>query len=165
MSLAKFSRPAGANTPGKRKAYVALEADVATIPAATAGVVSTDITMETAKTFFEIEITEDTGQGRWTRTGFEADSVGYTHMFEGFVPKNGKTNELNLEALDNQRVIIVAEGNNGAGDMVILGEKGKGLIVRTEEAEDAERSGFLLVASQSGYSHTPYSYTGTVTTV
>lgn len=164
MALTGFSRPTGSNAPRRRKLYIALESDVASIPAATDGVVGSDITMESTKVFYECEIVEETGEAKFERTGFEGDSVSYTHMVQAFVAQSGKTNDLSLEALDNQRCIVVAEGNNGSSDMVILGEKGKGLIVRTEESEDADRRGFLFVASQSGYSHTPYSYTGAVTT-
>jgi hypothetical protein len=164
MALTGFSRPAGSNAPRRRKLYVALESDVATIPDATDGVVSTDITMETSAVFYECEIVEETGEAKFERTGFEGDSVSYTHMVQAFVAEQGKVNDLSLEALDNKRCIVIAEGNNGTGDMHILGEKGKGLIVRTEESEDADRRGFLFIASQSGYSHTPYKYSGAVTT-
>lgn len=164
MSLATgFTRPTGSHVPMVRKAYAVLEEDVDAIAAATANVISTDITMVATKVFLELEIIESSGKKLWQRQGFDNDSVSYMHRFEALVT-TGPENEAALQAMDNKRVIIIAEGNNGSTDKYILGEKGKGLIVKTAEATDeADNATFLFIAEQSNYSHAPYKYEGTVT--
>uniref|UniRef100_UPI004047AD27 hypothetical protein n=1 Tax=Roseivirga sp. TaxID=1964215 RepID=UPI004047AD27 len=159
-----FGRPTTPNVPMVRRAWAVVVDDVATVPAATANVITTDITMVVGKVFVEIEIIESSGKKLWTRQGFENDSVNYIHRFEALVSTT-PANEVSLLEMDNKRVLIVAEGNNGSTDKYLLGELSKGLIVKTAESTDeADNRTFLLIAEQGNYSHMPYKYEGVITT-
>ena len=163
MSLTGFTRPTGTNAPKQRRLWLAEVDDVDAIPAASSGVVNSDITMASGKYFVECKIVEETAKAIFRRNGAENDSTNYDHVFEGMVAASNATNKIALEGLDNKRVIAIVEGNNN-GNMQILGEKTKGLKCLTAESQDEEDNGFPLVLEGKGYSHAPYDYTGTVTT-
>ena len=138
--------------------WITTEPEVDTIAAPTAGVVATDITMETLGAFLKWQISKVPSKNIWdsVQTG-DADSGARLTTLTFFIPK---ITAVRTDAIfGGCSYIILCYDENG--NIRIVGEKDKGATMTVQETINEGTSGYTIVVTwSSGYY--PLFYTGDI---
>lgn len=153
-------------TPGYSiKAFIGLHAEMATIPAATAGVVSTDITFEVdtpAKGFMQVYNAPKRQSASSSTTG-EAGMTSENYAHQLFVPGDVATVREFIKTIENQPLIVLVQDGTQGGPVRMYGTEQNPAYVDSKAFESG-----TLADGTKGYVITifakeKYDYTGTVT--
>jgi hypothetical protein len=139
------------------KAYIACEDDIATIPAATNHVISTDITFEATKHWFEIDIDKVGSSFNFASQG-EGQSKEYLNTAVLFVAgiSADVTNALNSLIRGNANFLVKDKN----GNHFLFGALGDGADVAITAQND--RNGYIITITYAS-ANMPYFYTGAIT--
>lgn len=164
VSLTAVSEVCGTNPGGiKPFGYFSRKVDVDTIPAATDLVVSTDITMESAKVFVKWDLDVNNPGKLDIETEGEGGNLSYKAMYTIKVPRNSPAVEVALQKAVGQQVIVIAPDN--AGNLRILGNLEKGCFMTIKGTTGDKPTTFAgkeVVFTIDGLQEPPYFYTGDV---
>jgi hypothetical protein len=125
------------------KLYLAFKSDVSAIPAASAHVVSTAITMAQGKTFVEVEISKNDKSYESKPEGNEDGSI-YKTLIKGFHPslRSAATNV--LAGATNGCEIIAISGDLNGNYRIIGNLTEGGATLRASEINDNSKNGYEL---------------------
>lgn len=150
----------GPNAAGlKPRLYIALPSDVATIPDATAGVVDTDITMESAAVFAEVAISKYNGEMSAEPDG-DIDGTELPVRVSGTIVKmeGAKSDKLN-KIQGGEYIFIVVDRN---GKKWIIGDLEEGEFIQIGlQTNDKNGYPFTIEWDTANF---PYEYTGVIPT-
>lgn len=148
----------GPNAAGlKPRLYVALPSEVDAIPEATAGVVSTDITMTDTNVFHEIAISKYNGEMTAEPDG-DVDGTELPVRISGMVVKmeGAKSDKLN-NLQGGEYIFIVIDRN---GKKWIIGDKEEGGFIQIG-LQTNDKNGYPFTIEWDT-ANMPYEYTGTI---
>ncbi|MEO7176356.1 MAG: hypothetical protein ABI002_11240 [Saprospiraceae bacterium] len=132
--------------------------DVETIPAATAGVVTTALTLADTKTFFEWAVAQKGTLVVESSISDDGSTVEYTSTITVFVPKaTGAKSDLLSNAAGDGKFVIVTDKN---GVNWMLGEAENGCTVKPGMVAN-EKNGYPITITWTS-NRLPYAYTGPI---
>jgi len=159
----------GGNSPGlKTTLYIAAKEEITTIPAATSGVISSDLTMRAydagppevqAGVFKTIAISKINGSWTVEPVG-EGENISYRVTINAFVNKISSDKSFSLNSTTGGEFIVIAQDRNAQKRLV--GDLDEGCTIKVgEQTNDA--NGYPITIEWDT-PNLPYFYTGTITT-
>lgn len=146
----------------KGKLYLLCIDKVASIPAATGSVVSTDIVVETPGTdvFIEVAFDNQSGWAYDVSSEGEGQSKEYLTTINFFIPGVAATVQDSLDETLNGEFLLIFEDK--AGQKRIVGQVDDGCVIFQGETL-TDKNGYPCVATWYS-AHKPYYYTGAIPT-
>lgn len=164
ISVEKISNVIGKNPPGLKRLWIVALSDVATIPAHTNYDITTDITLDVAAEWVELEFSRQAGATFNVEEADSEDTTGYNYTIEGFVGGLSAAQNAALDKLANNPVVCLCQWKDDA--VQVAGEIGRGMRFKIGQEgglNAGTRRGLTFTAAMD-FGHLPYFYTGTLPT-
>ncbi len=164
LTLGALPRNQGKNPTGYKKLYFTDITNVTAIAAATAHVVSADLTMDGAAVFEEIQFDDEAGAWLSTDEPDANGTTGHVYNVTAFLAGNSSALKAAVDAIDGVSLALIGETKDGKYELLFEVDRGIRLrVVGENNGKPGSRRGYLLQGSND-FNNLPYEYTGTIAT-